>query len=172
MPRTRTNALVVYDKAQSSRTLTQLDANRVGIHKKRREMQRRNSIVFENAPCFKHLDKKDQKAAQRQHEIWEHMLFETPAGHLYRSCNGLRLGKDKIPRQTLAWLIADFCWRQNVSTETLCKSITQANGDVHTKGLLWRRKDGRACANLHMLDDELATGVSVLIGTFASAGAS
>lgn len=123
------------------------------VQKAKRRPLHRNAILFYNMPDYSELP--DREAAELRHERWEWSLEDYNPGYLHRSCASLKIGHDAIPRQTIAWLIADFCGRYNVSYITLCDSITRANEDIHKEGLMWRREsDQRPCFNLHKLSDE------------------
>ena len=92
--------------------------------------------------------------AELAHEMWEWSLEDVHPGYLHRSCASLNLSKDSVPRQTMAWLIADFCDRHNIGITTLCDYITAANEDIHMPGLMWLRdSDQRTCFNLLKLSD-------------------
>ena len=140
---------VVPTKPSSNKELRQL------IVKRKRRPMHRNSILFRNMPDYSHLSTKNRESAELRHEQWEWTLEDVNPGFLHRSCASLNLNKDKVPRQTMAWLIADFCDKHNLSHTTLCDYITRANEDIHMEGLMWRRDpDQRPCFNLHKLTDQ------------------
>ena len=113
-------------------------------------------IAFHNVPSFAHLPSaKDRATALERHEQWEQALLDEPRCFLHRSCTGLRIGHGAFPRQMLALLIAEYCFKNRVSLEAIHASITGANGDVDTPGLFTPRpRDALVVVNLHMLDDQ------------------
>jgi len=140
---------VVPTKPSSNKELRQL------VVKRKRRPMHRNSIIFRNMPDYSHLLTKDRESAELRHEQWEWTLEDVNPGFLHRSCASLNLNKDTVPRQTMAWLIADFCDKHNLSHTTLCEYITRANEDVQKEGLMWRREtDQRPCFNLHKLSSQ------------------
>ena len=121
---------------------------------KRKAVQRRNAIIFENVPGFEHVERKHRDKALLQHQQWESMLEAVPLGTLHWTCLNLS-DYSKLPRQTCAWLVAKYCTSKNVTLETLSQSITRANANPNQPGLMWRREtDQRPCVNLHKLDNE------------------
>lgn len=121
----------------------------------RRAAQHRSSIAFANMPEYSHLHSNVLAACKQQHLQWQSVLAETPLGYLHRSCAGLTVGKDKLPRQTLAWLIEEYVHRHRVTIETLLNTIMRANGDIHASGLMWRTgREQKPCINLHVLPDD------------------
>jgi hypothetical protein len=157
MPR-RTNTSTAIKSSTSTRSRKQpvmngLAASMRAIKKKPHAYE---GIAFHNVPSFAHLPSAKARAtALERHEQWEQALLDEPRCFLHRSCTGLRVGHGAFPRQMLALLIAEYCFKNRVSLEAIRASITGANGDVDTPGLFTPRpRDALVVVNLHMLDDQ------------------
>jgi len=110
-----------------------------------------NDIIFGNVPDFAHVPSKLRSEALLRHRQWEAELAHTSRVSLHRTVYQRKDGW--IPRQTTAWLIAQYCAKTHVSYDTLMSTITKANGDVGTPGLLTARAtDNKGVVNLHKLD--------------------
>jgi hypothetical protein len=111
-----------------------------------------NDIVFNSMPTFEHVDFRLRHRAQEQHTMWINELKNQPVSVLHYSLTGKLT---KMPRQTVCYLIEDYCLKTHVSHETLNMSITQAGGDISVAGLVSsRRSDNAAVYNLHTLGDD------------------
>ena len=127
-------------------------ASRRTIHKKPHAY---SNVAFNNVPSFEHLASDARTTALEQHEMWENALLTEPRAYLHRSCAGLRYSKGAFPRQILAFLISEYCFKNKATLDTLKACITRANGDVDAPGLFtWRPREEIFCVNLRMLDDQ------------------
>jgi len=126
-----------------------------GIAKPSHTMKvRYHDILFKNMPSFEHVSHAQRKGCQEQHVMWESELAATSTAILHYSLTG-KPSQYGMPRQTVAYLIAEYCRKRHVAHETLLQSITNANGDVGQQGLISPRGgDNKAVFNLHKLSDE------------------
>ena len=112
-----------------------------------------NDIIFSNIPDFSHVAVKGRHSAANQHAAWESELACESRVNLHRSIYPRKDGW--IPRQTCAWLISQYCAKTHVSYETLMNTISKANGDIDTAGLLTLRPtDNKGVVNLQKLANE------------------
>ena len=115
---------------------------------------RYHDILFKNMPSFAHVPHAKRKRCQELHVMWESELAATSTATLHYSLTG-KASKYGMPRQTVAYLIAEYCRKRHVAHETLVQSITKANGDVDDPGLISAREgDNKPVFNLHKLSDE------------------
>ena len=126
-----------------------------GIAKSSHTMKvRYHDILFKNMPSFEHVPHAKRKRCQELHVMWESELAATSTATLHYSLTG-KASKYGMPRQTVAYLIAEYCRKRHVAHETLVQSITNANGAVDDPGLISAREgDNKAVFNLHKLSDD------------------
>ena len=125
-----------------------------GIAKPSHAMKERyDDILFKNMPDFTHIKPADRKRCEQQHLQFEELLAGTPVDTLHSSLTG-KANPHGFPRQTVVFLITNYCGKRHVAHETLVQHITNANGDVGKEGLITPRpSDNKAVFNLHKLDD-------------------
>jgi len=111
----------------------------------------RNLAVFANVPDFSHLHGNSKKHAQFTHDLFVKDLASTPRDILHRSC--YRHTDGRIPRSTIAWLIARYCTVQKVEYQAIFDCITACNGDLSDRRLICEDPSGAVSINLLTLDD-------------------
>lgn len=122
-------------------------------------MQRVSLICFNNAPRLKEVRPADREQCLKRHRDWEVLCSDTPPGTLHHCVLQAR-NRNVIYRQTVAWLIAQYCTKHRLAEETLVKSITDAwlaspDGGAGSKSFhKTRAEDGRKEFNLLKLDDD------------------
>ena len=118
-----------------------------------KKIEHPDDVLFDNAPLFDHLPRKDRPMALQQHRFFEKLLREQPDDRLHFSLTGEHVLK---PRQTIAHLVVKYCHKHHVPLGDLLTSITKAGGDVAAPALLKSRKsDQKGIVNLLCLENEV-----------------
>lgn len=112
---------------------------------------KRNVARFKNVPDASSFSQAARKRVLHQHEQWLSLLESQSRDVLHRSCYVNAEGD--IPRQTVAWLIEDFCTKQKVEYNTVFNCITASNGDLQDPKLIMKDDVGSAYINLLVLDN-------------------
>lgn len=117
-----------------------------------RKNEHPNDILFDNAPLFDKLKRKDRPMALQQHRFFEKLLRQQPDDRLHFSLTGEHVLK---PRQTIAHLIGKYCHKHHMPLADLLSSIAKAGGDIASPALLKSRKsDKKGIVNLLSLEDD------------------
>ena len=106
--------------------------------------ERYDDILFKNMPDVTHIKPADRKRCEQQHLQFEGLLAGMPVDTLHSSLTG-KANPHGFPRQTVVFLITNYCGKRHVAHETLVQHITNANGDVGVMNLKSSRATRPRC---------------------------
>jgi hypothetical protein len=118
---------------------------------KRTCAMQRNAVQFKNVPNVSSATPTRRKRLLEQNQQWRAFMVDQPIKQLHRGCYVYKNGT--IPRQTVAWLVEDYCKRQKVEYQTVFDCITASNGDIQEPTLVTTDDAGTVYINLLALDD-------------------
>ena len=111
----------------------------------------RNVAHFNSKPDLAPFKPVLRQKVLEQHAQWTSFLAAQSRQVLHRGCYVRADGT--IPRQTVAWLVEEYCKSQKVQYETLFACITACNGNIEDPKLITNDEAGTLFINLLSMDN-------------------